>query len=219
MKGLRGKNDEIFAELEKIPLSFFIKQVVVMVLISGNLLIFAQFSNSQIVFTLSLLTLTQLTHYLLVIKTQPLSKYSLKLLNKIGQLFSSSLFLVLLSWTSFNSLFAISKTDYTNSTIVLLAGCELLLLSILKKRINRPELDLKFGNLEIFSSLFCIFCGILLNIYDGLSVIDCYFNITLSSMLLMNNLYRVIKGVFEITNSASGIEEDIDEILAKVFKI
>lgn len=219
MKRLYEKNDEIFTGCERIPLGFFFKQVLVALLISGNFLIFAQFSNSQIVFTLALLMVTQLIHYLLIFNTKPISKYSLYQLSKVGQLFSSSIFSVLLSWSIFNSLRTIYKEDSTNEAIVIVAGCELLLLSILKRKINRPELDLKFANLEIISSLFCLFCGILLNIYDGLSVIDCYFNLTLSSLLLINSLYRVAIGVANITNSTSEIEEDIDEVLTKVMKI
>jgi hypothetical protein len=219
MKNCVGISEELYNGFRIIPRSFYMKQLMVAILISGNLICLTKISNSDLVFTLSLLMISRVIYFLVIFKTKPMTLSSLKLLNKSGQLFTSSTLFVLLVWSEYKSISSIFVKDFTNGIIVLFTGTCFLLISILKRRLNHPELEIQTVDFELLSSLFSIFSGICLCFYGDISAIDHSFNIILCLILLIYTLIISAKGVYELSNAVKNIEVDIDQIFRKVIEI
>lgn len=216
MKNCVGIREEAFKGLENIPRGYYLKQLVVAILISGNLLCLAEISNSEIVFTLSLLMISRAIYFFLVFKTEAMTISSLKLLNMSGKLFSSSLLFVLLAWSEYKSIFSIFVNDFTDGVIVLFTGSCFLFLSILKRRLDSPHLNPETGDIELLSSLFTILSGICLYFYEDSSIIDTCSNIILCLILLFYTFLSSIKGIYDLSSAVINIELDIDKIFRKV---
>ena len=199
------------------PRASFQKQIFLCAFISLSLFTCSILFASHTLVTISFVSTSRTSFFLLCSLNLDTKSESLKLQEKCSMLFSYFILEVLLSWSCYLNIYSTTFME-NNSVGIIFVACCLIIIEILLKKRKMNEIKSGFDGLCTLSGLICLFCGLASWVLDESAIIDVGFSMVFAVFMFLYVFVNIFRTLPEVLFTYKELNEKLYEILTDVIE-